>query len=274
MSKINYNLKIRTSAIIFYKPFIIYSFLFLFLGFTVIPAFSDTIQPINPQQTENKITETVTDQEEGLKDQASMWGLSTDNFQHYLWLMKNTPSGHWYKNLDPPEVLALNTKNSDQMMQYAKIQVQNMHMRVTRELTFDEVYSAAYKQLYPNEKAIMSANQSDQDTVLKSGDRVWLFVGINTPLGSFAYQHLLKIVQATPNTVLDIYFVGKDVTQENIQHWALSMTIAPNLINKQITLNFGNNRFDSITKGKKINLPFVGIVHDNHFQPITLSSVL
>ena len=274
MSKINYNLKIRTSAIIFYKPFIIYSFLFLFLGFTVIPAFSDTIQPINPQQTENKITETVTDQEEGLKDQASMWGLSTDNFQHYLWLMKNTPSGHWYKNLDPPEVLALNTKNSDQMMQYAKIQAQNMHMRVTRELTFDEVYSAAYKQLYPNEKAIMSANQSDQDTVLKSGDRVWLFVGINTPLGSFAYQHLLKIVQATPNTVLDIYFVGKDVTQENIQHWALSMTIAPNLINKQITLNFGNNRFDSITKGKKINLPFVGIVHDNHFQPITLSSVL
>ncbi|MDP1574341.1 MAG: TIGR03759 family integrating conjugative element protein [Coxiellaceae bacterium] len=274
MSKINCNLKIWTWAIIFYKPFIMPIFLFLFLSFTVIPAFSDTIQPINPQQTENKITETVTNQEEGIKDQAAMWGLSADNFQHYLWLMKNTPSGHWYKNLDPPEVLALNTKNSNEMMQYAKIQAQNMHSRVTRELTFDEMYSQAYKQLYPNEKAITSPNQSTQDAALKSGDRVWLFVGVGTPLGSFAYQHLNKMVEATSDTVLDIYFIGKHVTQTSIQRWAASMAIAPNLVNKKITLNFGNDRFDSLTKGKKVNLPFVGIVHDNHFQPITLSSVL
>lgn len=237
-----------------------------------VSIFADTIHLVNLQQTQNKIIQTQENQEGELNDRAEMWGLSAENFKHYLWLMKNTPSGHWYKNLDPPEVLALNAKNPDQMMQYAEIQARNMHKRVTRELVFDRVYSQAYKQLYPTEKAIMTQGQSGD--ALQSGDRVWLFVRVNTPLGSFAYQHLLKAVQVTPDTVLDIYFIGKNVTKANIQQWAINMAVPQNLVNKQITLNFGNSRFASLTKGKKVNLPFVGIVHDNHFQPITLSSVL
>ena len=237
-----------------------------------VSTFADTIHLVNPQQTQNKIIQTEASQESELNNRAEMWGLSTENFKHYLWLMKNTPSGLWYKNLDPPEVLALNAKNSDQMMQYAETQARNMHKRVTRELIFDQVYSQAYKQLYPTEKAIMTQGQSGD--ALQSGDRVWLFVKMNTPLGSFAYKHLLKAVQETPDTVLDIYFIGKNITKKNIQHWAVNMDVPQNLVNKKITLNFGSSRFASLTKGKKVSLPFVGILHDNHFQPITLSSVL
>src|SRR5207247_9437631 len=110
-----------------------------------------------------------------------------------------------------------------------KINAQNMYKRFTRELVFDQVYLKAYKQLYPTERAIMTQGQSG-DT-LQSGDRVWLFVKMNTPLGSFAYQHLLKVVQATQNTVLDIYFIGKNVTKANIQQWAMNMDVPEKLVN-------------------------------------------
>ncbi len=119
-----------------------------------------------------------------------MWGLTTEEFKHYLWLMQNTPSGHWYKNLDPTEVLALNAKDPREMMKHTKEQARNMHVRVTRELAFNKLYTKAYKTLYPNERPVMtSVAKNSQSTALQPGDRVWLFVGIHTPLGGFAYQH-------------------------------------------------------------------------------------
>ncbi|PIZ05167.1 MAG: TIGR03759 family integrating conjugative element protein [Gammaproteobacteria bacterium CG_4_10_14_0_8_um_filter_38_16] len=235
---------------------------------------ADQLQSIDPKLTQNTIIKSSSDQSNALESNAKMWGLTTNNFQHYLWLMKNSPSGNWYKNLDPPEVLALNTTNPEKMMQYAEVQARNMHSRVTQELLFNKIYSQAYRNLYPDEKPIMPLNQANQSDILKAGDRVWLFLGVNTPLGSFAYKNLLKNIQSTPNTVLDIYFVGKNVTKKNIEQWAADMSIPHQLVNKQITLNFGNDRFSSLTKGKPVNLPFVGIVHNNRFQPITLSSVL
>ncbi len=224
-----------------------------------------------PTGTQDQITQTHKSQ----TTTANSWGLTLTQYQRYLQLMKNTPSQKWYKDLDPAEVLALNAKNPAEMMQYAQIQARNMHARVTRELAFNTLYAKAYQTLYPNQKPIMSEQvRSLQNQAIQSGDRVWLFVGANTPLGQFAYQHLLKIIETTPNTVLDIYFVGKDVTPQTIKAWAENVNLPHDQINKTITLNIGNSRFSSVTKGKNVNLPYIGILHDNRFQPISLSSVL
>jgi integrating conjugative element protein (TIGR03759 family) len=238
------------------------------------PVLADTPQVVNTQQIQNHIVLSLKSQT-NLKNHAKIWGLSTKSFKRYLWLMKNTPSGQWYKTLDPAEVLALNAKDPNEMMRYAKIQARNMHVRVIRELAFNRIYSKAYQKLYPNEKPIISSNSlAGQKADLHEDDRVWLFVGVNTPLGRFVYHHLIKMVQAVPKTVLDIYFVGKNVSRKSIQQWAIGVGISRNLINKQVTLNYGENRFKSLTKGKKVNLPFVGILHNSHFQPVSLSSVL
>ena len=91
---------------------------------------------------------------------AKQWGLSEKDYKQYLWLMKNTSSRKWYPTLDPSEVLALNTNSENEMLKYAKIQAQNMHVRVTRELAFDIMYAKAYHTLYPEEKPIMSSTES------------------------------------------------------------------------------------------------------------------
>ncbi|MBY0378204.1 MAG: hypothetical protein K2Q33_06565, partial [Gammaproteobacteria bacterium] len=155
--------------------------------------------------------------------------------------------------------------------EYAKIQARNMHVKVTRELAFNKLYKEAYSELYPNEKPIMSPDSDKEAPELQEGDRVWLFVAVDTPLGRFAYQHVIKAVQATPGSTLDIYFVGQP-SQTAIQAWAASVNVPHDM--KQVTLNYGNDRFASLTKDKTVNLPFVGIVHNDHFQPISLSSVL
>lgn len=210
-----------------------------------------------------------------IKYESAFWKISMKDYEHYLWLMKNTPSGHWYKRLDPAEVLALNSNNQNEMLRYAKCEAKLMHCRVGQELAFDLLYAEAYREEYPNERPIMPSDvKSLSGQLLRPGDRVWLFIGIHSPLGKFIYQYLMKTVRAIPNTALDIYFVGKDLSRERIQAWAIANKISPGIINKQVTLNFGNTRFTSIENGKTLNLPFVGIIHDEHFQPITLSSVL
>jgi len=248
--------------------------LFWMVSLTAVPALADTPQLVSTHATQNHIVSGVTTQT-SLQERAKKWGLTTQSFKRYRWLMKNTPSGHWYPDLDPAEVLALNTKDPKAMQHYAIIQARNMHARVTRELAFNRLYAKAYRQLYPHEKPIMSPDDQHWPSVaLQSGDRVWLFVGVHTPLGRFVYQHLIKTVLATPNTVLDIYFVGKQVSQHAIETWAATIGIPPTMINQRVTLNYGNRRLQQVTNGKKPNLPFVGIVHQSHFQPINLSSVL
>ena len=250
------------------------SILFCLVSLYVLPAFADQPSITNLEQTQTTILQPVT-AALNLQDQASAWGLKSEDYHHYLWLMNNTPSSHWYKQLDPAEVLALNAKDPTEMMQYAKIQAKNMHVRITRELAFDKIYRQAYLELYPHEKAIQSSRGYTNvgGLTLQAGDRIWLFTGTDTPLGTFVYQHLIALIQQTPHTTLDIYFVGKNINAQAIQQWAIGVGITPAMVNNQVTLNDGNDRFASMTQNN-INLPYVGILHNQHFQPITLSSVL
>ena len=234
-----------------------------------IPILADTPVITRVQTTQTSIGVISDDQ------LASEWGLTLQQYQRYTWLMANTPSGHWYKDLDPVEVLALNATSNDDMMGYADIQAKNAHDRVSRELAFDHMYALAYSQEYPNEKAIQSPMaMRDAHAALQAGDRIWLFLSPNTPLGPFVYEHLMTVIEATPHTALDLYFVGENITAKSIQEWAKNNGVSPDLINRQVTLNYGNDRFRKINQGGNPMLPFIGRLRGGRFQGITLSSVL
>lgn len=240
------------------------------MAITSIPVFAAPTEITQPQVTQN-----ILSQPRGLAQEASSWGITTPEYQHYLWLMQNTPNGHWYQSLDPTEVLALNATTQEDRIKYTKIQAKAMHQRVSRELDFNKLYSKVYSELYPSQKPISSHVKNNlHDTALHPGDRIWLFTGVNTPLGSFVYQHLVKTILSHPQIQFDIYFVGSHLTSDEIQQWAIDNHLPHNKINTQISLNFGNQRFKTITQSKSTTLPLVGVVHQQHFQPITLSSVI
>lgn len=235
---------------------------------------ADTPTVTSVQATQNQTTQVSMNPEDNTA-LANEWGLTLKEYLRYTWLMANTPSGHWYKGLDPAEVLALNATDEREMMTFAKIQAQNMHERVSRELAFNKLYSVAYKQEYPNEQAIQSEVATGvKHAELQAGDHIWLFLALNTPLGPFVYEHLMAVIAATPGTTLDLYFVGSGVSNKRIQTWAKANGVSTQLINKKVTLNYGNDRFAKVSLGIHAALPFIGLVHNGQFQSITLSSVL
>jgi hypothetical protein len=87
---------------------------------------------------------------------AAQWHLSVADYDHYLWLMSNTPAGIYYKDkdLDPSWILGFNAKDEKERQKYVLIAIQNERIRVENELTFQNEFYALQKSLYPSEKPI------------------------------------------------------------------------------------------------------------------------
>jgi len=102
----------------------------------------------------NPVILSKTEFEDLHKDQqrtvATRWGLTSQEYATYLSEMHNTPSGLWYKDLDPAEVLLMNAKNDQERDHYADIVVKLAHDRGERELAAERAYHAAWRRLYPN----------------------------------------------------------------------------------------------------------------------------
>ena len=80
--------------------------------------------------------------------------MSVKDYQHYKWIMKNSPNGRWYQKLDPVEVLGMTARKDKERMKYALIQAKLDIQRVTLELAYQRVYTAAVKSLLPNVKPV------------------------------------------------------------------------------------------------------------------------
>ena len=197
-----------------------------------------------------------------LSAKAKMWHLTTEQYHQYLHEMKNTPSGHWWKNIDPPQVLGMNAKTDAERMAYAKIDVQLDHSRASSEIAFQHAYSEAFATLYPNAKLIgidTSAN-AHRDTV-NSNDVFDVFMAIADPEGALMAGKIISKMQSVQNLTLNIYFVGNASTHA-IKRWARLNTIPNHLPNgNQITLNHNqlgdNNMMHQILQSTAARLPLV-----------------
>lgn len=206
---------------------------------------------------------------------AQQWRLSLQDYQRYENLIQNTPSGHWYKQLDPAEVLALNTNNKSGMMKYAKIEARLNHQRIQRELDFDTIYRQAYIALYPKQKPIMPPGIGNRSLIsLANGDHIWLFVNLHSAMTNLLMPRLLKLLKQHQESKLDIYFIGKDIDPSNIQAWAALHQLPHDLMQQRISLNIDQHRLSTVSNNQAVTLPYIGLVHQGHFQTLAVSSLL
>jgi len=210
-----------------------------------------------------------------LTEKAKQWGLTASDYEHYQWLLTHTPSGQWYKDLDPPEILALNATTPEALREYTKIVVKNTHDRVEHELNFNHAFGEMFREMYPNENPIeLSANKVfSQESGFEKGDRLWLFVDIQSP-SAVLLKTLITFISKYDHVTLDVYIVGENIKAPDIENWAEKNDIPVNLVNKLITLNFGNQRYQEIKRQQNIILPYVARFHLGHLQPVAISSFL
>ncbi len=93
-----------------------------------------------------------------IAEEAKPWGLSSQDYQHYLKEMAEGPNRLWWKEIDPPQVLGMNAKTDEERMKYAKIEVELDQERAEKEIEFQHTYTQAFRELYPNAKPISEAS--------------------------------------------------------------------------------------------------------------------
>ena len=164
--------------------------------------------------------------------QAAMWGMSTQDYQKYLDLMKNTPAGKWYPQLDPAEVLGDMATNDQDRQKYALMEAKIAHDQISGIIAFDQARIQAFKELYPNLKPIdlsgsgSSGNNSGtsltpQQTTpfAEPGDHFFLFTSLDNQQSAVVISQLIALQKQTPSLIIYIYIVGTS-DPVSIEAWA------------------------------------------------------
>lgn len=207
---------------------------------------------------------------------AHVWGVSRKEYSHYLWLMRNTENGIYYadKNLDPTWILAINATSSSERKKYTIQAIKNERTRLAKLLAFQQEFNRLQYELYPNETPIalpnIKVNNRKPTILLQKNDIFLYFTALNNDLTNSLYQ-LIPLVQMKPGVRLNIYLVGNNLKDTEIQHWATQHHIPVELVKQGIiTLNHDRGHFNKLTQGK-VSLPFTVLNHDGQFQAVDLN---
>jgi len=86
--------------------------------------------------------------------QAQLWGLSADEMQRALMLAKGPRAAFSVANLSPIEVLGIHARTPAERRKYAEAFARAHHQDVERVLAWNQAFTQALQQLYPNEPVI------------------------------------------------------------------------------------------------------------------------
>lgn len=172
---------------------------------------------------------------------AQQWHLSINQWDRYKILMQGI-DGYRSKKLDPITELGIHARTDAERQRYARRLVRLEHARIQRVLAFQKAYDAAWKQLYPNEQPIRTANitkalatsRRDAQKLGLNRQRKAVFVDAN---GCPACMTTVKRLVAS-NTPMDIFVVHADGNDRAIRAWAQRADIKPASVRDgEITLN-------------------------------------
>ncbi len=116
---------------------------------SLVPLTSSGAQVNNSQETTTQVANSITISTSPAAD----WQLTEEEWQLYQRLMQG-PSGRWYRELSPPAVLGLNAATLPEQQHFARLAAQQEHDKITRELAFNQAFTAALRELYPAEPII------------------------------------------------------------------------------------------------------------------------
>ncbi len=193
-------------------------------------------------------------------EQASRWGLTLKDWTRYQRLMQG-PRGIWTPNLDPVTALGVHAETDAERRRYAEILVRLERERWERELAFEKVVQQVKRELYPNEplldpervKALIEART--REAPYRAGDRLLLFVNLESHACDRLAQHLAAEVQSLPGLQLDVFALGP-VRDADIQAWAARLKLPEPLVHQgRLTLNHDHNTLNTLTRDPSISVP-------------------
>ena len=200
--------------------------------------------------------------------QAKVWQLTQAQEQRYLMLMQNRSQINYAgRHLSPVWMLGLNARTQPERMYYAKLAAKQEMQLIAQNLAWNSAYHDAFKQLTKGMPLVKPYNvakfspYSYQPAKLVAHDSLSLFTTVKAPVTSILVN-LLMSMRAHPSVQLNIYIVGKSLSNDDIQHWANEHSIPVQWVSdKRITLNNGNAAYNRLVLKSK-TLPILILLRD------------
>lgn len=206
---------------------------------------------------------------------ASMWHLTTEEYQRYLFYMNHSPEGVRYRdrNLDPNIIMAMESQSPDKFKKYIRNAVLDEHTALVKLLRVNAAFSRMAKEMYRNEKPIEWHPVQKTFDVMNyhlplNGDKLYLFIRVKSPrIRQEAIQHLLKTIHTQTTTQLNIYDVS-NTSKKAIIQFAEREDITPaDVQQSKITLNHGEQFMVLLEKSAqlKISAPTLIILRSGQY---------
>ncbi|PCI35424.1 MAG: hypothetical protein COB50_05445 [Thiotrichales bacterium] len=203
------------------------------------------------------------------KHQALVWNLNVDEEKRYVALVKNR-SSYFYPNATPTQMLGFNARNDSERQKYATKDAKQQFQYLAKYLAYVTTYNNAAASLkdslhLPVIRKFDYAKFSPynyQPVELLAHDELKLFVEIKDAIKP-TMAYLLSAVREDSSIKLTIYFVGGNVSKEQITNWAKAQNIPAELVhNGQITLSLAGKFLPT----KKQKTPVLMLIRNNQQQ--------
>ncbi|MHC6755417.1 TIGR03759 family integrating conjugative element protein [Yersinia ruckeri] len=219
---------------------------FALLGLAIAPLFqaAASLQTEQSQfgSTTSVSTALQTLEEIQSKKNAQEWGLTTEEWQRYLHLIKGR-RGILSPGLDPITMLGIEARNEEERRYYAQQLVRLDFQRVEAELAFQREVNFAWELAYPDILPVQIA----EGHLGQESHRLALF--IRTDCGTPCENKVASLLASL--RPLDIYLVGSNGKDETVRTWARKLAIPVERVKaKTVTLNHDRGQWIKFGQGR------------------------
>lgn len=219
---------------------------FALLGLAIAPLFqaAASLQTEQSQfgSTTSVSTALQTLEEIQSKKNAQEWGLTTEEWQRYLHLIKGR-RGILSPGLDPITMLGIEARNEEERRYYAQQLVRLDFQRVEAELAFQREVNFAWERAYPDILPVQIAEVH----LGQESHRLALF--IRTDCGTPCENKVASLLASL--RPLDIYLVGSNGKDETVRTWARKLAIPVERVKaKTVTLNHDRGQWIKFGQGR------------------------
>ena len=172
-----------------------------------------------------------------------VWGIGEDDWRIYETYMRGEGKYH-YQHLDPVFVLGMVAKTDEKKNEFAQKYAQQEFARTARLLDFQERYNEEFNTLFgplnthkvANTTGFSGSNKSTEAPIF--GDRITVFISTECSECAVLFKKLQSTYKTGSGVSIDLFFVGENITDDNIRQWAFNKGILPEDVkHNRITLN-------------------------------------
>ncbi|MCY4142648.1 MAG: TIGR03759 family integrating conjugative element protein [Gammaproteobacteria bacterium] len=182
--------------------------------------------------------------------EAALWGLSNEEWERHLELLRGIRGRLSSEGISPIEVLGIHARNDAEREHYAEVWAQMMIMDAERVLKFQKAYDQAIREIAADmpliDPELVPTKETNDEVELLPTDRIMYFTSLDCLACEVIYERTAQLLLEVDG--IDVYFLGTSTDDHvQIRNWARERGIVPlDVRSNTITLNADNGSLKTL----------------------------